>query len=334
MQGPRLVCNAARIGQQWAGIPGVEVTPGGRLYVAFFSGGPREPHPENTIYMTVSADGGETFAAAKVLAEPRGGARAFDPTLWLAPTGDLWLIFNRGNKKAGEHGVYARVCQEPDAGTSVFGEEFRVGYDVPFSFRINKPTVLSSGEWVMPVTYAGEPVHDWFAGDAQRQGVGISHDEGLTWALYGGVEAPEWALENMVVEREDGTLVMYIRTGAGVLWRGLSRDGGLSWSTGEPTGITNPGSRFFIRRLPGGDWLLINSPHSKERTGIVACLSKDEGESWRGRLVLDERQKVSYPDAARAPDGTIYAVHDRDRYGAAEILLTVFRKKDIRRSSA
>ncbi len=45
--------------------------------------------------------------------------------------------------------------------------------------------------------------------------------------------------------------------------------------------------------------------------------------------MLDARDNVSYPDAAIASDGTIYAVHDRDRSGPGEILLDVFRADDI-----
>ena len=329
-----IVMTAHGLGQQWAGIPGIEVTPRGRLFVVCFSGGAKEPDPQNTVYMAVSDDGGETFSVPAVMALPRDGLRAFDPTLWLAPTGQLWLIFNRGNKDTAAHGVYARICTEPDAVAPVWGDEFRVGYDAPFSFRMNKPTVthpasLSTGAWIMPVTHAPCPTYDWFAGAAQRQGVGISYDQGKRWTLRGAVEAPPWALENMVMERRDGVLVMYIRTGAGVLWQSVSHDGGLTWSAGEPTTLANPGSRFFIRQLPDGDWLLINSPDPTKRTGIVVSLSSDEGVTWQGCLVLDARDRVSYPDAALGAAGVIYAVHDRDRGGAAEILLSVFRKEDI-----
>jgi predicted neuraminidase len=280
--------------------------------------------------MRVSDDAGASFTTPAVMAGPRAGSRAFDPTLWLAPTGALWLIFNRGNKDQAEHGVYARTCAEPDAATPAWSDEFRVGYDAPFSFRMNKPTVLTTGEWLMPVTHARAPVHAWFAGSAQLQGVGISRDEGRTWTLHGAVEAPNWALENMIVERRDSVLVMYIRTGAGVIWQSVSRDRGLTWSAGAPTTIANPGSRFHVRRLPTGDWLLINSPDPTRRTGIVACLSRDEGATWEGRLVLDARDQVSYPDAALAADGTIWAVHDRDRGGVGEILLSAFRPDDVR----
>lgn len=334
MNTPQVVLNARTLGQTWAGIPGIELTLGGRLFVSCFSGGDTEPHPENTAYLTTSDDGGLTFAAPVAIVLPRSGTRVFDPTLWLDPLGRLWLIVNRGNQETAAHGVFARICAAPDAAVPVWGEEFRVGYAAPFSFRMNKPTVLTTGEWLMPVTHAAQPVHGWFAGPAQLQGVGISRDQGKSWSLHGAVEAPHWALENMIMERRDGSLVMYIRTGAGVIWRSFSADRGLTWSAGEATAIADAGSRFFIRALPDGDWLLINSPDPTKRTGLLARLSSDEGATWHGQLMLDDRDFVSYPDAAFAADGTIYAVHDRERgaygrSGPGEILLSVFRKKEI-----
>ncbi len=325
----QIVTTAADIGERWAGIPGIERTPGGRLFVVWFSGGPKEPAPENAVYMTVSDDGGASFAPAWQPALPRDGARAFDPTLWLAPDGVLWLIFNRGNPRSDINDVHARLCRTPDAPDPQWSEEFRVGYAGAHSFRMNKPTVLTTGEWLMPVTHAPRTERKWDFGGAHLHGVGISTDGGQSWTLHGAVEAPPWALENMIVERTDGSLVMYIRCGAGVIWQSVSQDRGRSWSPGEPTRIPNPGSRFHVRRLADGDWLLLNSPDPKKRTGIVACLSHDEGETWGDPLALDERDHVSYPDAALAPDGTLYAVHDRDRGGAGEILLSTFHKSDI-----
>jgi len=86
-------------------------------------------------------------------------------------------------KDSNQHGVYARVCDKPDAVSPVWGEEFRVGFDRPFCFRTNKPIVLSTGEWIMPVTHAFHPLAGWAGFDpGQVQGVGISADEGKTWA--------------------------------------------------------------------------------------------------------------------------------------------------------
>ena len=181
MNEPRVVCTASDIGETWAGIPGIEVTPNGRVFVVWFSGGEREPDPQNRAYLVSSEDGGDTFSPPLVMAEPRDGSRAFDPTLWIAPNRALWLIYNRSNRTNAKHAVVARVCNRPDALETVWSDELPIGFDVPFCFRLNKPTVLSSGEWVMPVTHAPN----------------------LTWTLHGAVEAPEWALENMIVERAD-----------------------------------------------------------------------------------------------------------------------------------
>lgn len=329
----RTVLTAAILRQTWAGIPGVEVTPGGRLFVTCFSGGTKEPEPENTVYLTFSDDGGRTFGPAVVMAAPQGdGTRAFDPTLWCDPHGRLWLIFNRGNKDTARHDVHARLCAEPDAAVPEWCAERPLDLPTPYAFRMNKPTVLTTGEWLLPVTHAKDPIYNWSAGNAQLQGVAITHNQGRTWSLHGAVRAPAWALENMIIERVDGVLLMLIRTGAGVLWQSLSDDRGLTWSPGTPTAIANPGSRFFIRALPDGDWILINSPKPDRRTGITVSLSSDEGRTWYGQLVLDERDDVSYPDAAFGPNGTIYAVHDRDRGGMGEILLSTFTMSDLRNS--
>ncbi|OPZ85508.1 MAG: hypothetical protein BWY76_01388 [bacterium ADurb.Bin429] len=56
---------------------------------------------------------------------------------------------------------------------------------------------------------------------------------------------------------------------------------------------------------------------------------EDEGKTWSAPLLLEDREQVSYPDAALGADGAIYAVHDRERHGAAEVLLSIFREEDI-----
>jgi hypothetical protein len=221
----------------------------------------------------------------------------------------------------------------------VFGAEFRVGYGVPYAFRMNKPTVLSSGEWIMPVTHAGEEViHDWFAGPKQLQGVGISTDEGKTWKLHGALKAPEWALECMVTELKDGRLWMLIRTGKGALWESHSSDKGVTWSEAKASTIKNPGSRFFIRRLASGNLLLVNHYKYTGRSHLTARISTDDGATWNEGLLLDERGGgafangvpggVSYPDGVQDKDGLIWITYDRGRNGDGEILLAKFREED------
>lgn len=315
----------------WQGIPGLERTPKGRVFVSWFTGGPKEPDRQNTVLLAYSDDQAQTFTGPQAMALPAAdGTRCFDPTLWIDPRGRLWYIFNRGNQETAVHDVHARICEAPDADVPQFGPEFRIGYDeAPYAFRMNKVTVLSSGEWIMPVTLAQEPIHSWFAGDKQLQGVGISTDEGRTWKLHGAVKAPHWALENMIVELKDGRLWMLIRAGGGFLWESYSTDKGRTWSEGQATTIPSPGSRFFIRRLASGHLLLVNHYQFKGRSHLTARLSTDDGKTWNEGLLLDERSGVSYPDGVEDADGLIWITYDRNRGGDGEILLAKFREEDV-----
>ncbi|MBM3499324.1 MAG: exo-alpha-sialidase [Armatimonadetes bacterium] len=320
VKGPRL----------WQGIPSIERAAHGRLWCAFFSGGTHEPHPDNCLLLTTSEDDGETWEAPRTLIDPPGATRVFDPCLWHDPTGKLWLIYNQANLDRSEHSLWALTTIGSGSRSPAWSEPRPIDLAVPFAFRLNKPTVLSSGAWLLPVTWAREAPGDWFAGDRQLQGVAVSGDAGVSWALHGAVEAPAWALENMILERGDGSLLMLIRTGAGLLYQSRSTDGGVSWTASRPTEIVNPGVRFCLRRLASGRVLLINTPDPKERRTMYAYLSEaDDGTEWGPGLLLDDRTAVSYPDAVEGPDGVIHMVHDCDRQGAGEILYRSFTEEDL-----
>ena len=319
----------------WQGIPGLERTAKGRVYVSWFTGGPKEPSPDNTVVLSYSDDAGKTFTPPEAMGLPTNdGTRCFDPTLWIDPKGRLWYIFNRGNKDLPKHDVWARICDDPDADKPKWGPEFRVGYDAPFTFRMNKVTVLSTGEWLMPVTLAEKPVPAWCTGYNDKQtptlhGVGISTDEGKTWTLHGAVKSKPWALENMITELKDGRLWMLIRTNSGVLWQSHSTDKGRTWSDGNPSSIKSPGSRFYIRRLSSGNLLLVNHYKFTGRSHLTAQLSTDDGATWNEGLLLDERGGVSYPDGVQDKDGLIWITYDRGRGWPGEILLAKFREEDV-----
>jgi hypothetical protein len=163
----------------------------------------------------------------------------------------------------------------------------------------------------------------------------VSADEGVTWQRRGFVRFPDpdWH-EHMIVERRDGTLWMLARTAKGIM-RSTSDDGGRSWSEPvEPPGIRQPNARFHIRRLPSSGRLLLVKHGDRVdahngRVKLSAWLSDDDGASWKGGLILDERKGVSYPDGLQAPDGTIYISYDRDRATRGEILMARFREEDV-----
>jgi predicted neuraminidase len=315
--------------RQWLGIPGIERARNGRLWCACFSGGPREPDKDNHILLTTSADDGATWSPLEKIVDFPEGRRAFDPTLWHDPAGKLWLIYNIGCVAPYEQCFYAMTTDDSTVSSPEWSEPRKIELGVSYSFRINKPTVLSTGAWLLPVTWSRRPADGWFHDEDHLQGVAVSRDQGQTWELHGACEAPRWALENMIVELRDGRLWMLIRTGAGVLWESFSADGGLNWDAARPTSVVNPGSRFFIRRTLSSRLLMINSPYADRRTGMLASLSEDDGKTFPLTLWLDKGDLLSYPDAVESPDGTFYAVYDHDRQGAGEIFLAKFTEDDF-----
>ncbi len=291
----------------WQGIPGIEVTPKGRVFSTFYSGGTKE-EVNNFAVLVCSEDGisfGEPIAAVF-----KEGYRCYDPCLWIDPLGRLWFIW----ACAPDHAVYAVICDDPDADELCWGEEIKLGVDV----MMNKPTVLSTGEWLFPIAVWHKNVcTGGFTSnrdeDEQKAFVYRSTDCGKSFVRLGGTDVAQRSFdEHMILELKNGRLAMFVRTYYGIAVC-YSDDGGQSWSEGEDSALGGPSSRFFISRLKSGRILLVNHYNYTGRSHLTAMLSEDECKSWKYKLLLDERTDVSYPDAKEAEDGYIYVTYDRQR---------------------
>jgi hypothetical protein len=64
------------------------------------------------------------------------------------------------------------------------------------------------------------------------------------------------------------------------------------------------------------------------RSHLTAFVSTDEGRTWGGGLLLDERTGVSYPDGQQTADGLIRIIYDYSRTEARQILVAAFREED------
>jgi hypothetical protein len=70
---------------------------------------------------------------------------------------------------------------------------------------------------------------------------------------------------------------------------------------------------------------------------MTAFVSDDDGATWKGGLLLDERES-SYPDGVQAADGTIYIIYDHQRYtlnrignkGVGSVVMAQFHENDVR----
>lgn len=316
------------------GIPGIERAENGRLWAVWYAGGPNEG-PENYVIVVTSGDDGATWSSAVLVVDPPGAVRAFDPCLWLDPSGRLWLFWAQAyHHWDGRAGVWAIVADDANAPRPFWSAPQRLCNGI----MMNKPTVLGTGEWLLPAavwdlkpnTPDKAYAHD--CGKESGANVVCSKNFGATWALLGQARVPERACdEHLIVERKDGSLWMLVRTQYGI-GESISTDRGKTWSPGKPSAIKHiPHARFFIRRLVSGKLLLVkhNPPDGETRSHLTAYLSEDDGLTWSGGLVLDERKGVSYPDGTQSPDGTLYVIYDYSRRGAKQILMAMFTEEDV-----
>ena len=337
--------------RRWQGIPSIEVSPKGRIFVNFYTGQDAEVGG-NIMVLCVSDDHGESFrSCATVVEHPDQRCRIYDPNLWFDPLGRLWMSYTQAKGfNDGRSGVWITICEDADAETLVWSEPRRIANGI----MMNKPLVTSDGSWLFPCAIwrdGSGSVPDELHGleNEQFSNVYASTDQGKTITLRGRADVPDRGFdEHMIVEKKDGRLWMLVRTFYGI-GESFSTDGGFTWTPGRPSHIPGPCSRFFIRRLKSGRLLMINHHNFGEsldaagilnqgnvkswkgRSHLTAMLSEDDGATWPYTLLLDERNEVSYPDAKEADDGYIYVTYDWERVRQREILMARFTEEDVLR---
>jgi len=317
----------------------IERTAKGRIWSAWIG---ECDCPDSFLMAATSDDNGETWSKPRLVIDGRSALLPVSRTViignfWSDPSGKLWLFFDQTmNQFDGRSGLWATVCENPDSENPVWSKPTRIWH----GSMLNKPTVLSNGEWLLPSYLLQNkgfgPFNGIFPELDPYRGVNVlvSKDQGKTWQLRGirSFPNPDW-LEAMIVEKNDGQLWMMARTGVGIM-ESFSSDKGATWSEPAATAanIQQPNSRFFFRRLASGRILLVKNGkglHKNEgRNYFSAWLSEDDGTTWKGGLVIDDRENVTYPDGFQSPDGAIYISYDHNR-GPGEITMARFTEEDV-----
>ena len=330
------------------GIASIACIPSGRLFAVWYAGGDTECR-ENYVLLSISDDEGKTWTPAAVVDPPHPDVRAYDSQMWYSPDGKFRWFWAQGcggdsgtwDIQDGAGGVFESIIENPDAAIGEF--RFSTPRRISDGVMMNKPTVFSDGSWVYPVCVwdIATVEHP----DMQLQPgcrMCISTDMGETLTCRGSVDfsqmpcGPDETGEHNFAERQDGSIAVWGRAFNGMA-ESISLDGGATWSDPvRPTTFTMTNSRMCIRRLPSGKLLQIYNDARGEwperytmRTNLTARLSDDDGRTWQGSLMLDDRELVAYPDADIMPDGSICIIYDRDRQGAGEILFARITEADI-----
>lgn len=307
--------------RNYQGIPGIERSPGGRLWAVWYAGKVWEDQ-YNYVVGATSGDDGQTWSDLKFVIDPDGDGpmRTSDPCFWLDPDGRLWLFWWLNGPGELATVTMAMTTDNPDAETPQWSAPRVICTGV----MLNKPIVTRGGEWIFPTAI-------WQTDGSCR--TMVSTDKGKSWTLRGTANVPTDQRncdEPMIVERRDGSLWQLVRTVFGI-GQSVSTDAGRTW-TEFTDYLPDATSRFFLQRLASGNFLLVkHGPLDKKigRSHLTAYLSQDDGATWQGGLVLDERDSVSYPDGTQSPDGMIRVIYDWNRGRDKHILMAVFTEADV-----
>ncbi|MGZ0654806.1 sialidase family protein [Coraliomargarita sp. W4R53] len=334
--------------RMFQGIPSIARAQGGRLWAAWYGGGMGEGQ-DNYVMLATSGGDGQSWSKPVLVVNPP--FRASEPAVWTDPDGKLWFMFNlypirrsgRDQKNMEQEFEDVRAYQEyiakynfvgaqlwvmttenPDEANPTWSEPRLLAME---THNMNKPTVLVDGTWVWPAA----PVSS-VRGLMPRPL--FSTDSGKTFVYRGVANLPPElvnAHEYQIVERKDGSLWLLNRVRGGI-GESFSSDGGKTWTLMERSSIVHTVSRFYITRLQSGNLLLVkHGPVDQDvgRSQLMAFLSEDDGETWSGGLMIDERNGVSYPDGEQGADGLIRIIYDYNRHDDREILMAVFAEEDV-----
>jgi len=315
----------------WNGAGGIACCDGA-LVVTWYSGGHNEPHPENHVLLSRSPDGGKTWSYPTVVCNPEGNVRAADPILWRDTAETLHMAYNVQDltRNTGDCTWVHQVCEAPAATEIAWSKRPVIAPDFTDFSMMNKPIRLDNDEWLLAAAVrtghsGGRPNHHGFRAGAAL----ISEDDGMTWHGHqtpegeycpyyrdGYAEMVIW--EPMAFQRDDSTVVMFARSGWGMILASSSHDRGRTWSQWEPTALPNPCARFHVRKLPDGPVICIDNPNARtgwdDRQPLGLFVSHDDGRAWSHLVILDVEGKTMYPDADLDPDGhTLHIMYENRR---------------------
>lgn len=285
-------------------------------------GGDEQPNNYNVIMR--SSDNGDTWETVCII-DHMDSVRLHEPILWVDSDGVMWHFWAQSyNWWDGRGGVWSMKLSVSKDSIS-WSKPRRLCDGV----LATPPVTLSDGKILLPASIWHrwkEQIHKypyW-----SNSSVFISDDNGENFIFAGGVRDELSTFdENAVVERADGSLYMIIRCDNYISYT-VSNNLGKTWTKPEKL-MDHTSSRSYMAKLPSGKYILVTNNSTTSRTNMTVFLSEDECKTWTPKLILDEREAVSYPAGCVDADGRVYVAYDYNRYIDEEVYFATFTEEDI-----
>lgn len=236
---------------------------------------------------------------------------------WQAPDGTVWLFYvTRYGELWSQSRITAKISRD---GAKTWSEPFMLTFEAGTMVR-NRPIVLGSGEYLLPVYHE--------VGDDPET---VSRDC-TSFFLRFNPKTHQWVESTRVHSRlgniqpapaviEGDHLVAFCRRGGGYggqsdgwLVRTESRDGGRTWTPGEDSPFPNPNAAVDFIRLQNGHHLLVYNNSFSDRTPLTVAISIDGAKTFPHRRDIAAAPKgdYGYPTAIQTRDGRIHVIFTSD----------------------
>lgn len=290
----------------------------GDLYIAYY-GGEGEYEGDTAVYGMRLVKGSDTWTKPEIIADTPNRSEG-NGAIWQAPDGDVWLFYITNY---GPTWSSARIkCKVSHDGAHTWSDPYMLSFEQGTMVR-SCPIVLNNGDYLLPVYHETGEDRERTAEDTCSYFLRYDPQE-KTWTPTNRIYSEMGNLQAQPVQIDDDYLVAYIRRGGefgpledGVLYRSESRDGGYTWSRGEPSQFPNPNSACDFIKLQNGHLLLVyNDNNQGERMPLTVAISTDNDKTYPHRRDIVDKpgDTAAYPVAIQTKDGKIHVVYtSKDR---------------------
>lgn len=325
----------ALIPNQFASVHAADLLelPGGDLLACWFAGSD-EGKADISVVVSRLRAGESAWSMGEIVSDDPTRSEQ-NPSLFLAPGGEIWLIYTAQNAISPEKTPYfnlqytAQIRRKISRDNGHTWGPSQTLFSRPGSFCRQKIQVLSNGRWIFG-NWICFPDETRCASDISL--VQISDDQGRSWRA---VEIPGSAgrVHANLVETAPGEVTAFFRSRfADYIYIAHSRDYGETWTEPVRTCLPSNNSSLSAIRLKSGSLAIVHNalrfnddptravwPH--QRCPVTFAISDDGGRTWPFRRIIEmgegfvgeyndiNNRRYEYPVMMQGADGKIHAAY-------------------------
>ncbi|MCK5801758.1 MAG: exo-alpha-sialidase [Lentisphaeria bacterium] len=316
----------------------------GSYLLAFteFYGGGRDDSGANIVGL-ISRDGGESWCDRRILQENVGGCNVMSASLLRLRDGAVLLSYIRKDSRSACT-LFSRRSEDDG---ETFGESVQINDWTAYMGCVNDSFLqLRSGRVFCPVYFTNGAC--WSGAEHFVARMCYSDDGGRSWqAARTDVDCPmRGTMEPVLLERDDGSLLMLMRTQTGNVYEALSMDEGETWGEAVPNSLPSQEAPIAVRRVPGGRTAVAvwnaaydsdARSHGGRRSPLHIAVSQDGMQSVGTHFALEQSDSTTFSYPSIAFDGaklllTYYVGEDHALVdgGSTAMLGLRFRALDLK----